>query len=60
MSAGRTIAIATDTPGWHGRRLERAFATLGVGTRVVSLSDCRVDLEANRFGIVIPGFELAP
>jgi tetrahydromethanopterin:alpha-L-glutamate ligase len=56
MSAGRTIAIATDTPGWHGRRLERAFAALGLGTRVVSLSDCRVDLEANRFGIVIPGF----
>jgi RimK family alpha-L-glutamate ligase len=57
VSAPGTIAIATDTPGWHGRRLERAFAALGVGTRVVSLSDCRIDLEANRFGIVIPGFE---
>lgn len=57
MTAVRTIAIATDTPGWHGRRLGRAFAALGVDARVVSLSDCRIDLEANRYGIVIPGFE---
>lgn len=57
MNTTRTIAIATDSPGWHGRQLERAFAALGLGTRVMSLRDCRVDLEANRFGIVIPGFE---
>jgi RimK family alpha-L-glutamate ligase len=52
-----TIAILTDTPGWHGRRLARAFAQLKVATVFASLSDCRVDLEANRYGIVIPGFD---
>ena len=52
-----TIAILTDDPGWHGRRLARAFVRLGVSVSFASLSDCRVDLEANRWGIVIPGFE---
>ena len=56
MSAER-VAILTDEPGWHGRRLVRAFHALGVQTMIASLSDCRVDLEANRFGIVIPGFD---
>ena len=50
------IAIMTATPGWHGRRLARSFAALGVATRFVSLADCRVDLAANRYGIVVPGF----
>jgi RimK family alpha-L-glutamate ligase len=50
------VAIMTSAPGWHGRRLARAFAALGVGTRFVSLADCRVDLQANRYGIVVPGF----
>lgn len=59
MSGARAVAIATDTPGWHGRRLARAFDALGVETRVVALGHCRVDLEANRWGIVIPGFENA-
>jgi len=52
-----TIGILTDDPGWHGRRLARAFAQLGVSVKFASLRDCRVDLEANRWGIVIPGFE---
>ena len=51
------IAIMTSAPGWHGRRLARAFAALGVETRFVALSDCRVDLEANRYGIVVPSFK---
>jgi tetrahydromethanopterin:alpha-L-glutamate ligase len=51
------VAILTDDAGWHGRRLQRALATLGVQASFASLSDCRVDLEANRWGIVIPGFE---
>lgn len=54
---GRRVAIATDTPGWHGKRLARACEQFGLNSVVVSLSDCRVDLDANRFGIVIPGFE---
>jgi RimK family alpha-L-glutamate ligase len=52
-----TIAILTDLPGWHGRRLAQAFARLGVESAFASLSDCRVDLEVNRWGFVIPGFE---
>jgi tetrahydromethanopterin:alpha-L-glutamate ligase len=52
-----TIAIVTDQPGWHGRRLAQAFARLGVASVFASLSDCRVDLEANRWGIIVPGFE---
>lgn len=57
MRLAARIAILTDDPGWHGRRLTRALATLGVETSVASLSDCRVDLEANRWGILIPGFD---
>jgi tetrahydromethanopterin:alpha-L-glutamate ligase len=53
------IAIITSAPGWHGRRLARAFAARGVETRFVALSDCRVDLAANRYGIVVPGFKAA-
>lgn len=58
MSRGH-IVIATDTPGWHGKRLTDACARHGFESNFVSLSDCRVDLEANRFGILVPGFERA-
>jgi tetrahydromethanopterin:alpha-L-glutamate ligase len=51
------IAILTDSPGWHGKRLARAFERLGVDVSFASLAECRVDLEANRWGIVIPGFD---
>ena len=27
------VAIVTDDPGWHGRKLRRAFASRGVDTR---------------------------
>jgi tetrahydromethanopterin:alpha-L-glutamate ligase len=55
-----TVAILTDEPGWHGRRLARALTALGVTPAFASLSGCRVDLEANRWGIVVPGFEQQP
>jgi tetrahydromethanopterin:alpha-L-glutamate ligase len=42
------IAILTDSPGWHGKRLARAFERLGVDVSFASLLDCRVNLEANR------------
>jgi tetrahydromethanopterin:alpha-L-glutamate ligase len=51
------IAIMTARPGWHGRKLASALAALDVAARFVSLEDCRVDLEANRYGIVVPGFK---
>lgn len=59
MNRTGRIAIATDTPGWHGKRLATACAQHGLEAVFVSLSDCRVDLEVNRFGIVMPGFERA-
>jgi tetrahydromethanopterin:alpha-L-glutamate ligase len=57
VSFAPRVAILTDVPGWHGRRLARALAALGVDATFASLSDCRVDLEANRWGLVVPGFE---
>lgn len=57
MSAPPRVAILTDEPGWHGRRLARALAALGAEATFASLSDCRVDLEANRWGVLVPGFE---
>jgi len=57
VSCAARVAILTDEPGWHGRRLARALAALGVEGTFASLSDCRVDLEANHWGIVVPGFE---
>lgn len=53
----RRIAIFTDDPGWHGARLRQAFAARGIEAGYVSLRDCRIDLSANRHGVVIPGFE---
>lgn len=59
MRRSARVAILTDEPGWHGRRLASALAALDVEPSFASLSQCRVDLEANRWGIVIPGFEEA-
>lgn len=50
------IAIFTDEPGWHGRRLRRAFAARGYRASFVSLADCRIDLERGPGGLVLPGF----
>lgn len=49
------IVIFTDDPGWHGARLRRAFRHLGVASHYASLAQCRIDLPANRYGLVIPG-----
>ena len=38
--------------GWRAR-----WQRSGREATFASLSDCRVDLEANRWGIVVPGFE---
>ncbi len=53
------IALFTDDPGWHGKRLTQAFARRGYEAVYVALADCRVDLEGADLlgGIVIPGFE---
>lgn len=56
-AAAPSIAIITDDPGWHGRRLREAFATQGLTACMVSLTECRFDLTAGSTGIVMPGFE---
>ena len=51
------VAIVTDDPGWHGKRLRRAFEARQVETRYVSLLHCRIDLAQGIEGLVLPGFE---
>jgi RimK family alpha-L-glutamate ligase len=53
---GRTVAIVTDDPGWHGARLAAALAARGLAFVNVSLRECRIDLEQSPHGIVVPGF----
>lgn len=50
------VAIVTDEPGWHGRRLRKAFAARGVDSRYVSLLHARIELGSST-RIVLPGFE---
>lgn len=54
MIGGR-IALITDDPGWHGARLEAAFAARGYETRIVSLMECTLDMDGTRRGITLPG-----
>lgn len=54
------VAIVTDDPGWHGKVLRRAFGARGWGSRCVSLTECRIELEVDAVRVVMPGFEAAP
>ncbi len=51
------IAIFTDDPGWHGAQLRQAFASKGYISEYVSLTECRLQVEAEKLPIYIPGFE---
>ena len=51
------IAIVTDDPGWHGRRLGEALAARGYEHRCVSLTGCRIHLEPGGPPVLLPGFE---
>lgn len=53
------VAVFTDAPGWHGKRLRAAFAALGADAKLVPLDACRFDLERGVRGIAIPGFARA-
>lgn len=53
------IAIFTDDPGWHGARLRQAFAGRGYVSDYVSLTECRICVDAQSLPIIIPGFEQA-
>ena len=54
------IPVFTDDPGWHGKRLQEAFAVRGFQAVFVSLKDCFLDLTAGASGVVIPGFDALP
>ena len=51
------IVIFTDDPGWHGARLQEAFAQQGLASVFVSLTDCQLNLSDQGLPLVIPGFE---
>lgn len=55
----RRIAIFTDDPGWHGARLQAAFAARGCESRFVSLQSCGLDLSRDA-GLDLPGFDALP
>lgn len=40
------VAIVTDEPGWHGKRLRTAFAARGVDSAFTSLTQAQIDLDA--------------
>jgi RimK family alpha-L-glutamate ligase len=51
------IAIVTDDPGWHGKRLREALAERGYDYRYVSLTACRIAAEPEGMPVLLPGFE---
>lgn len=53
----RSIPVFTDDPGWHGIRLQEAFANRGYLAQFISLKDCYLDLRQGHAGVIIPGFE---
>jgi len=54
------IPVFTDDPGWHGKRLQEAFAARGREAVFVSLKDCHLDLTHGKAGVHIPGFDRLP
>jgi len=50
------IALITDDPGWHGRRLSETFAAQGYDCSVVSLTECAYRLDNDTAILDIPGF----
>jgi RimK family alpha-L-glutamate ligase len=55
------VPVFTDDPGWHGKRLQKAFAVRGFEAVFVSLKDCQISLDSSQVQshpiIRIPGFE---
>lgn len=54
------IPVFTDDPGWHGKRLQEAFAVRGFQAVFISLKDCFLDFTTGTSGVVIPGFDALP
>ncbi|ALG67782.1 ATP-grasp domain-containing protein [Beggiatoa leptomitoformis] len=49
------VVIFTDFPGWHGKRLTKAFAKRHITSQYLSLNDCYFDLNSAT-GLQIPTF----
>ncbi len=56
MAKGR-IAVITDDPGWHGKRLREALAKKGHEAVFLSLTECHFDLDEVGVPIRLQGFE---
>lgn len=52
-----SIAVITDDPGWHGKRLREALAARGFSTRFLSLTQCGLHLDGVGPLVILPGFE---
>ena len=53
------IAIITDDPGWHGKRLTQALAREGHSAHFLSLTQCSLNLDETGVPVLLPGFETA-
>ncbi len=51
------IAVITDDPGWHGKRLREALEAQGREAVFLSLTQCGFDLDQEGMPIRLPGFE---
>lgn len=64
MKFDSRVPVFTDDPGWHGKRLQQAFAARGLEAVFISLKDCGFDFShahhPHRPGVTIPGFDSLP
>lgn len=51
------IAIITDDPGWHGKRLRESLERGGYEAHFLSLTSCGLELFGSRVPVTLPGFE---
>ncbi len=50
------VAVITDDPGWHGRRLREALSKRGHEARFLSLTACRLKLDGEGPPVQLPTF----
>jgi RimK family alpha-L-glutamate ligase len=61
LAVDTRIPVFTDDPGWHGKRLQDAFAARGLEAVFISLKDCGFDFsDLTQPGVTIPGFSRLP
>lgn len=51
------IAVITDDPGWHGKRLREALSAEGHEAVFLSLTECALTIEERQLPIRMKGFE---